>query len=110
VLQVAPGIVFIKAPGHTPGHQMIYVKLQNGIEYLFSGDIVWNYMNITKLNNRPLLATLMGGEDRKQLGQQIQLFYNIHRNRDVIIIPSHDPDRISQYKKNGLLGETLNLN
>jgi glyoxylase-like metal-dependent hydrolase (beta-lactamase superfamily II) len=108
--QVAPGIFFIKAPGHTAGHQMIYVKLQNGIEYLFSGDIVWNYRNISKLKNRPLLATLLGGEDRKQLGQQIHWLYNIYKKGDMIIIPSHDPEIISQHKINGLLGETLNLN
>jgi len=26
--QAAPGIIVIKAPGHTPGHQMVYVRLQ----------------------------------------------------------------------------------
>ena len=29
-LPVAPGLVLIKAPGHTPGHQMVYVRLEFG--------------------------------------------------------------------------------
>jgi glyoxylase-like metal-dependent hydrolase (beta-lactamase superfamily II) len=37
---VAPGFVLIKAPGHTPGSQMVYVRLASGREALFIGDIV----------------------------------------------------------------------
>src|SRR5205085_5588169 len=29
-LPVAPGTVLIKAPGHTPGHQMVYTRLDSG--------------------------------------------------------------------------------
>lgn len=36
---VAPGVVVIPAPSHTPGSQMIYVRLASGREYLFAGDI-----------------------------------------------------------------------
>ena len=30
ILPVAPGIVLIKAPGHTKGEIMVYARLQNG--------------------------------------------------------------------------------
>lgn len=36
---VAPGVVVIPAPSHTPGSQMVYVRLANGREVLFTGDI-----------------------------------------------------------------------
>jgi glyoxylase-like metal-dependent hydrolase (beta-lactamase superfamily II) len=39
VMAFAPGIVLIKAPGHTPGSQMIYVALQSGKELLLAGDV-----------------------------------------------------------------------
>src|SRR5262249_10121680 len=45
----APGIALVKAPGHTPGSQMIYVVLQNGKEYLLIGDTAWHMDNIRKL-------------------------------------------------------------
>ncbi len=36
---VAPGVVVIPAPSHTPGSQMIFVRLADGREFLFAGDI-----------------------------------------------------------------------
>jgi glyoxylase-like metal-dependent hydrolase (beta-lactamase superfamily II) len=36
---IAPGVVLIKAPGHTPGSQMVYVKRADGQEILFLGDV-----------------------------------------------------------------------
>lgn len=36
---VAPGVVVIPAASHTPGSQMIFVRLADGREYLFTGDI-----------------------------------------------------------------------
>src|SRR5688572_3993806 len=53
VLPVAPGVVLIKAPGHTDGEIMIYAKLQNGREYLFTGDISWCYKGIAKRKQKP---------------------------------------------------------
>jgi glyoxylase-like metal-dependent hydrolase (beta-lactamase superfamily II) len=36
---VAPGIVVIPASAPSPGSQLVYVRLENGREYLFAGDI-----------------------------------------------------------------------
>jgi glyoxylase-like metal-dependent hydrolase (beta-lactamase superfamily II) len=36
---VAPGVGVIPAPSHTPGSQMVFVRLANGREFLFTGDI-----------------------------------------------------------------------
>ena len=38
-LPVAPGVVLIKAPGHTPGHQSLFLKLPNTGNVLLSGDL-----------------------------------------------------------------------
>jgi glyoxylase-like metal-dependent hydrolase (beta-lactamase superfamily II) len=45
-LAIAPGVVLIRAPGHTPGSQMVYVQTANGTEYLFTGDVAWHMRNI----------------------------------------------------------------
>lgn len=39
---LAPGIALIKAPGHTPGSQMVYIVLESGREYIFIGDAAWH--------------------------------------------------------------------
>lgn len=36
---VARGVVVIPAPSHTPGSQMVFVRLADGREFLFAGDI-----------------------------------------------------------------------
>ena len=36
---LAPGVVAIPAPSHTPRSQMFYVRLASGAEYLFAGDV-----------------------------------------------------------------------
>src|SRR5438067_4778569 len=38
---VAPGIALIKAPGHTPGSQMVYVALADGQECVLAGGVAW---------------------------------------------------------------------
>ncbi|PLX14296.1 MAG: hypothetical protein C0597_10250 [Marinilabiliales bacterium] len=104
---ITPGIVLIEAPGHSKAHQMIFVKLQNGTEYLLAGDAVWNYANIEKAKNRPLFATMFGGENRRQLGHLIRWLHDLDKNEDIHIIPSHDPNVIKHYMKQNLLGKTL---
>jgi glyoxylase-like metal-dependent hydrolase (beta-lactamase superfamily II) len=46
----APGIVLIKAPGHTPGSQMVYVALQSDKELLLAGDVAWHMDGIQDIN------------------------------------------------------------
>ncbi len=45
-LPIAPGVVLIRAPGHTPGSQMVYVKLASGREVVLVGDVVWHNAGI----------------------------------------------------------------
>lgn len=109
--QAAPGVILIKAPGHTPGHQMIYVKLQNGNEYLFTGDIVWNFTNIEKRKARPLIVYLAGKENPEQIGNQICCLYEIYNNENemINILPSHDPEVFESCFENNLLGNSFDL-
>ena len=53
---VAPGVVLIKAPGHSPDQQMVYARLQSGREILHSVDSAWIYDNIlqTSPESRPM--------------------------------------------------------
>jgi len=36
---LAPGVVLARAPGHTPGSQIVYVQIENGVELFLVGDI-----------------------------------------------------------------------
>ena len=90
-IAIAPGIVLKKAPGHTPGSQMVFVTPKDGRELLFVGDVVWNFDAVTELKYRPRLVTdLVLGEDRDAVLDQIRALRNLHDAGGVSIIVSHD--------------------
>lgn len=101
----APGLVLIKAAGHTPGSQMIYVRLQNGTEYLLVGDVVWHSKNLERLTGRPLLTSLMLKEDREMHRHQIRTLYDISQSETINLVISHDSDQIEEYIQQGLIGD-----
>lgn len=99
-----PGVVLIKAPGHTPGSQMFYIKLQNGSEYLLVGDVAWNEKNITLPRGHARLVHWMINEDGKALGHQLRFLYNLHRNHPKVhLIVSHDYEGGLRWIKKGAL-------
>lgn len=105
---LAPGIVLIKAPGHSVGSQMIFVRLRHGEEFLFIGDVGWNMVNIERLSNHSRIGMLLRYEDGGQLGHQIRwLHENIYDNpeEEIHLITSHDPSQIEDYTRTGVIGE-----
>jgi glyoxylase-like metal-dependent hydrolase (beta-lactamase superfamily II) len=106
-VQVAPGMVMIKAAGHTPGSVMVYIKLQNGAEFLLVGDVVWNMKSVEQLTGRSWMASLALGEDRQVHGWQIRTLYNLYKSDPVKMIVSHDGEQIEGYIKQGLIGATF---
>jgi len=103
---LAPGIVLMKAPGHTPGTQLVYVMLQNGSEFLFVGDVVWDMENVVRLTGRPRIITdWIIGEDRAAVLEQIRMLHDFSRRHDdVYIVVSHDEGQYRAYLESGLLG------
>lgn len=103
----APGIVLIKAPGHTPGQQIIYVRTTTG-QYLFLGDIVWSRENLAREVNRPLLISLMMKEDLDSARGQIRwIIDNLYANPDnTVIYPiAHDGRQLREYIEAGAIVE-----
>lgn len=91
-LAVAPGVVLIKAPGHTPGSQMIYVQTATGAEFLFLGDVAWQFRNIEVQRERARLITkFMLQEDRGAVFGQLASLKRLHAAEPGIhIVPGHD--------------------
>jgi glyoxylase-like metal-dependent hydrolase (beta-lactamase superfamily II) len=107
VLPVAPGIVLIKSPGHTPGHQIVYVQLSGGEEFLFIGDIGWSLDNITELKTRPAATAARIKEDPQALMHQMTWIKRVMEEDGIIVVPSHDDVLLKQYVEAGLLGDSL---
>jgi len=103
-LAVAPGVVLIKAPGHTPGSQMVYVRRADGAEFLFVGDVAWQMRNIEALREKSRLATMLAGEDRDRVREELAGLNRLHAaNPELHMMPGHDAAAIDSFVKSGLL-------
>ena len=104
-LPFAPGFVLIKAAGHTPGSQMIYVALENGKEYLFVGDSAWHMDNIRLMKGKD--ASWIK-EDEDALAAQLKWLNGLAKSqKNLFIVVSHDDEQRQEYIKTGVLGGRL---
>jgi glyoxylase-like metal-dependent hydrolase (beta-lactamase superfamily II) len=89
---LAPGVALISAPGHTAGHQILYVATENH-ELLLLGDLVWTLDNITEGRTRPrLVSKLVIGEDTDAVTEQLAAVIALAESSpDILMLPSHDP-------------------
>jgi len=101
----APGMALMKAAGHTPGSQFIYVALESGAEYLFVGDSAWHADGIREIKGKdaPWIK-----EDEAALTAQLTWLNGLMRTeKKLAIVVSHDEDQRKQYIEKGLLGKSL---
>jgi glyoxylase-like metal-dependent hydrolase (beta-lactamase superfamily II) len=101
---IAPGLVLIKAPGHTPGSQMVYVKRADGREVLFLGDVAWQMRNIELVRERARLVTLLAGEDREAVMGEFVELHRLHTAEpNLNMMPGHDSAELTRFVNAGLL-------
>ena len=103
-LALAPGVVLIKSPGHTPGSQMIYVRRADGVEFLFLGDVAWLMRNVQTQREKGRVATLIAGEDRTKVRQELAGLSGLHATEpEIHMMPGHDAAVVNSFVKDGLL-------
>ena len=101
---IAPGVVLIKAPGHTPGSQMVYVRRADGVEFLFLGDVAWRLRNVETGREKARLVTWLSGEDRGEVREELAALDRLHAaHPELHMMPGHDDTAIDAFVKNGLL-------
>ena len=104
-LPFAPGFALMKAAGHTPGSQMIYVMLETGKEYLFVGDSAWHMDNIRLVKGKD--ASWIK-EDDDALMAQLKWLNGLEKSeKNLFIVVSHDDEQRRQYIDKGVLGGRL---
>ena len=106
-LPIASGMVLIQAPGHTPGHQMVYVRLGSGREHLFIGDVAWTLANVTQQKLRPANTMRRISEDAAALTYQLRWIKDVVEKEGITIIPSHDDVLLQDLAAKRQIGEGL---
>lgn len=106
--RIAPGIVMIRAQGHTPGSVIFYVKTQSGTEFLFIGDIAYTERNVADGIDRPrfVRAMMVDPEDRDAIVNQLRMLHNLSQTEPrIVIIPSHADALLRSLLSKGSLTE-----
>lgn len=94
---VAPGVVVIPAPSHTPGSQMIFVRLADGREVLFAGDIASLANSWQDLRARSrLVGDYLAPENRTEVYAWLKTIRRLKAQAPaMVVIPGHDSDWIA---------------
>jgi glyoxylase-like metal-dependent hydrolase (beta-lactamase superfamily II) len=101
LLPVAPGVVLVKASGHTRGSQMVFVVLTSGVEVLLVGDVVWHRTQIENASQKGPHSDGLG-EDRRALQAQIEWLQEVSKT-DIHIVIAHDLRALEDQFSDGVL-------
>jgi glyoxylase-like metal-dependent hydrolase (beta-lactamase superfamily II) len=97
--------VLIKAPGHTPGSQLVYVKLADGREVLFLGDVAWRIESVEHVAPRSrYVSDFYLKEDREAVILELAEFKRLHDTEaGLIMIAGHDGEQMADLIKAGVV-------
>lgn len=104
---VAPGMVLIKAHGHSADHQMVFIKLQSGREILHSVDVGWALENIRQIKGKA--APWVKEDVPAVMGQLRWLNHVLLHEPNVSLLVTHDDDLFTTAAKAGHLGSELEI-
>lgn len=101
----APGWALIKAAGHTPGSQMMFIALDSGREYLLIGDAAWHMDGVRKVSGKDAPWIV---EDTAAVGDQLKWLNTLSKTEtNLVIVASHDDDEHKELIARKLLGGKL---
>ncbi|WP_428310283.1 MBL fold metallo-hydrolase [Hydrocarboniphaga sp.] len=104
MIAIAPGVVLIRSPGHTPGSQMVYIRRADGREVLLLGDIAWHQRNIDLLRERPWFMTAIIGENRAQVLPEFVALHQLAQSHpEIHQVPGHDGEVVQKLAADGLM-------
>jgi glyoxylase-like metal-dependent hydrolase (beta-lactamase superfamily II) len=102
---LAPGMALVKAPGHTPGSQLVFVTLESGREYLLVGDATWHMDGVRLVTGK---AAPWITEDKPAILDQLRWLNGLSRSEPkVVIVPSHDDEARLALVASRVLGGAL---
>src|ERR1043165_8756901 len=101
----APGWTLIKAAGHTPGSQMMFITLESGREYLLIGDAAWHMDGVRKVAGKDAPWIV---EDTAAVNAQLKWLNGLYTGKKtLVIVASHDDDEHKELVAKKLLGGRL---
>jgi glyoxylase-like metal-dependent hydrolase (beta-lactamase superfamily II) len=104
-MPIAPGVVLIKAPGHSPDMQMVFIRLASGQEILHSVDAAWNFSNVREQKSKS--APWVKEDVAAVMAQLRSLKRTTESEPDLALIVTHDGDLFDDLASRGIIGAQL---
>ncbi|HVZ52688.1 MAG TPA: MBL fold metallo-hydrolase [Pseudolabrys sp.] len=104
---IAPGMVLIKARGHSADHQMVYIALRSGQEILHSVDVGWVLDNIAEIKGKA--APWVKEDVPAVMGQLRWLNHVLRHEPNVTLLVTHDGAGFNAAVEKGAIGGELKL-
>ena len=101
---LAPGVVLVRAPGHTTGSQLVYIQLENGAELLLVGDVAWHRTHLEEPRGRPRISSWLMAEDHEAVASQLRTLHELSEKSSVRVVISHDREQLASHIAQGTLG------
>ena len=102
-------MVLIRAPGHSPGSQFVYVRLADDREVLLVGDLVWMMPGLTLNRQKPQSASDGIKEDRGAIQRELDWVRSLLDAGVIAVTPSHDKGALDALVAKGVLRVGLDL-
>ncbi len=90
---LVPGVSVLKTPGHTPGHQSILVRLDDGRYFIFAGDVISLQENLT------LKIPGSNTWNARQSNESIYKLEHLAHILNARVMPSHDIVKWAEWNK-----------
>lgn len=102
---LAPGMALVKAAGHTPGSQMVFIGLESGREYLLIGDTTWHMDGVRQMKGKDAPWVT---EDQGAVLAQLTWLNGLSRSApNLVVVASHDEEQHADLVQKGLLASRL---
>lgn len=103
---IAPGVVLIAAPGHTPGSQMVYVRRADGHEFLFMGDVASDADNVRldRVRSRYVNTYRSIPSDLHAMMLETEALHQLAASDPrITLVPGHDGAALERFERGGLI-------
>jgi len=104
---IAPGLVAIKSPGHSPDSQMVYIKMADGQEFFHAFDTAWNMDNINLI--QPKAAPWVEEDQPPIMGQLRWMNALKTTHPEIKFLVAHDDKLFGEFEETGQVGLELQL-
>lgn len=84
-------LVLVPMPGHTPGSVGLFLTLENGRRYFFSGDTSWRLEGFAGPRQKFWASSRLVDQNREQtLGQLARVHEMLLAHPEITVVPAHD--------------------